>query len=156
MTLSGRLLSSSGPDSPDSRVAYHRWMQIDMKTLAREGAQARLAALTVEITALHRAFPGLDGARGRQMSVTGDGHGHRGGRKRMSAAEKKAVSVRMKKYWAARRKNGGTSPLATPAHTAGTKVASAPKRTMSAAARARISAAQKKRWAAWKRGAKKR
>jgi hypothetical protein len=41
-------------------------------------------------------FPGLDTAR-TSPSV-------RRGRKKMSAAERKAVSKRMKAYWAARRK----------------------------------------------------
>ena len=75
-------------------------MQLDIKSLARAGAQVRLTELAAEMTAIRRAFPGLDTARGRQASVAvdGNGDGHRRGRRRMSAAEKKAVSVRMKKY----------------------------------------------------------
>jgi hypothetical protein len=43
----------------------------------------------------------------------------RRGRKRMSAAERKAVSARMRKYWAARRAAGaGQSPQMEPSSTA--------------------------------------
>ena len=75
-------------------------MQLDIRSLARAGAQVRLTELAAEMTAIRRAFPGLGTAPGRQASVAvdGNGDGHRRGRRRMSAAEKKAVSVRMKKY----------------------------------------------------------
>ena len=84
----------------------------------------------------------------------------------MSAAQRKAVGERMKKYWAARR--AGTATTAAAAVEAnGTpkaKVARAAKgakrgtakrgpRKMSAAARKRISQAQKKRWAAKRKAA---
>jgi hypothetical protein len=125
-------------------------MQIDIKTLARAGAQVRLAELAAEVSALLRAFPGLDATRGGQASTLVDGDGHRLGRRSMSAAEKKAFSVRMKRYWASRRDQRAT------ASTGLVTAKASPKRTMSAAARAKISAAQKRRWAAQKSGTKKR
>jgi hypothetical protein len=64
----------------------------------------------------------------------------------MSPAARKAVSERMKKYWASRRQSQGAQ---TNQAAAGTN--SAPRnggqRKLSAAARKRISEAQKARWA---------
>lgn len=73
---------------------------------ARLGAEARLAALELEREAILRSFPDLAGRR----NARGASAGARAGRGRarrpshMSAAARKAVSVRMKKYWASRRK----------------------------------------------------
>ena len=97
-----------------------------MKDFARRGAEARLAELNQEIEAIHQAFPDLRqgqggrGARkvvinheeqstagrvgrgvGRRQSIDGPGGPAR--KRRMSAAQRKAVGERMKKYWAARR-----------------------------------------------------
>jgi hypothetical protein len=69
------------------------------KELERLGAQARLAELQSEIAAIRRAFPGL--GRGRQPAAKA---APRRRRSRMSAANRRAVSIRMKKYWAERRK----------------------------------------------------
>ena len=74
---------------------------LNRKELERLGAQARLDQLSAEIAAIRRAFPGL--GRGRRPSAVGDAPPRRR-RSRMSAAARRAVSVRMKKYWAARRK----------------------------------------------------
>jgi hypothetical protein len=101
---------------------------------ARQGAEARWQQLQAELASLAAAFPhltgGSKGARGRRDSVAlreaGDeavkrrGKGGRragtaasaqGGetrkRSKMTAAQKKAVSLRMKKYWADRRKAAG-------------------------------------------------
>lgn len=115
-------------------------MTIDMKSLAREGAKARLWQLETETNELLRAFPDLrDGQHSQTMSQDGS----RRGRREMTAAERRSVSVRMKKYWAGRRKKNGAS----------VSEASQPKRAVkrkgiSAAGRAAIAAAQKKRWAA--------
>ena len=67
-----------------------------LRRLARVGAQARLEELRAEEAAIRRGFPDL-AAKGRPA---------KGGRRRsrMSAAARKAVSERMKKYWAERRK----------------------------------------------------
>ena len=64
--------------------------------LARHGAAAAIVELEREIAAIRSAFPGVGS---RPVGKRG------GGRKRsgMSAAARKAVSARMKKYWAARR-----------------------------------------------------
>ena len=75
-----------------------------LQQLARLGAKARLAELRSEEAAIRHAFPDLFG-RGRPSSDGGAARGRR--RRGMSAAARKAVSARMKKYWAARRKAKG-------------------------------------------------
>ena len=82
-----------------------------LQQLARLGAKARLEDLRREESAIRQAFPGLfrggrGGRRGRQASTTGEAPVRRR-RGRMSAAARKAVSVRMKKYWAEQRKAKG-------------------------------------------------
>ena len=75
-----------------------------MHGLARLGAKARLDELRAEEAAIRRAFPDLiGGGRGRRAAAKA-GAAPKRRRRRMSAEAKKAVSVRMKKYWAARRK----------------------------------------------------
>jgi hypothetical protein len=71
-----------------------------LRRLARLGAQARLEELRREEAAIRAAFPDLFGGRRRSAEP-------RAGRRRrrsMSAANRKAVSERMRKYWAERRK----------------------------------------------------
>ena len=97
-----------------------------LRQLARVGAQRRLEELRQEEAAIRAAFPDLDdtsrprrGRRGRppgrsaeatataRGAAATDGRTRRRRRKPMSAAQKRAVSERMKKYWAARRKANG-------------------------------------------------
>jgi hypothetical protein len=98
--------------------------QVDLKSLARIGAATRLAELEREIAALRRVFPGLrvlsvDVVEARDPRASAEKVAKKGARKApkqaasknprrgrqtpMTAAEKKAVSDRMKSYWAARR-----------------------------------------------------
>ena len=81
--------------------------QEQLRRLARLGAMARLEQLRQEEAAIRGEFPELFG-RGRQAQ-RGDGQLTSGRRRRraMSAAARRAVSVRMRKYWAARRKAKG-------------------------------------------------
>jgi len=74
---------------------------LDMKEYARRGAHARVQELTQELAAIYRAFPGL--RRGGASPKQASGPAIRR-RKPMTAAQKKEVSRRMKKYWAERRK----------------------------------------------------
>jgi hypothetical protein len=92
----------------------------DMRLYARRGAEARVSELQGELNAIYEAFPDLRPARrGRPIgsttrtastrasastSTARPGAGRKRKRRGMSAAERKAVSARMKKYWAARRK----------------------------------------------------
>jgi len=81
--------------------------QVELKRLARLGAQARLEQLDAERRAILRAFPGLSLAVARegQAGPAAGAAPKKKARKRrkMTAAEKKAVSERMKKFWAARK-----------------------------------------------------
>lgn len=87
----------------------------ELQRLARLGAQRRLEELRQEEAAIRAAFPDLFGGRGRggrgRKSSAGASAGGsmpaRRKRRKMSAAERKSVSERMKKYWAARRKAKG-------------------------------------------------
>lgn len=95
----------------------------DMKELARRGAELRVAELTRELEAIYGAFPDLRQSRrgagvgngessrrprgqsGRQMTAQEPPVANtprKGKRRKMTAAERKAVSQRMKKYWAER------------------------------------------------------
>ena len=73
----------------------------ELHRLARLGAKARLEELKKEELAIRAAFPDL----GRRSGGRTAGSAPSGRRQaRMSAAARKAVSERMTKYWAARRK----------------------------------------------------
>ena len=74
----------------------------DIKEYARRGAEARAQELSQELAAIYKAFPGL--RRGGSSASAGGTAVRR--RKPMTAAQKREVSRRMKKYWAARRANG--------------------------------------------------
>jgi hypothetical protein len=79
--------------------------KFDVNKYARMGAEARAAELSAELAAIYRAFPAL--RRGRPAAAASsdaEDRTVRRHRKPMTAAQKKAVSVRMKKYWASRRK----------------------------------------------------
>jgi len=85
----------------------------DLKSYARRGAQARFRELADEAKQLLKMFPDLSASfdedelplnfilrKGAPKPATGV----RRRRRKMTAAQRKAVSARMKKYWAARRK----------------------------------------------------
>ena len=78
-----------------------------MKRLARLGAAARLEQLQEELTALRAAFPGLGATRGRKPAAPAAKATAPRKRRKMSAANRKAVSERMSKYWADRRRQKG-------------------------------------------------
>jgi hypothetical protein len=84
----------------------------DLKSYARRGAEARLRELAEEAKQLLNVFPDLSASFDQDelplnfILRRGARKPPRGGRRRskMSAAQRKAVSARMKKYWAERRK----------------------------------------------------
>jgi hypothetical protein len=83
--------------------------KLDLKEYARLGAQARVDQLHAELADIYRAFPGLRARRGRgaaarSATVAGDTAAPRRRKRTMTAAQKREVSQRMKRYWAARRK----------------------------------------------------
>jgi hypothetical protein len=74
-----------------------------LRELARTGAEVTLNRLRVEIIAIERAFPELRlpaGRRALRRSIKQVQTRTR----TMSAAARKAVSARMKRYWAERRR----------------------------------------------------
>ena len=83
-----------------------------LRRLARLGAVARLEQLRREEDAIRAEFPELFGRGRRADTAAPDAapEGRGGGRRRrkMSAAARKAVSERMRKYWADRRKAKST------------------------------------------------
>ena len=75
----------------------------ELRAFALVGARARLSALQAEVASLLGTFPELRGGKAAS-GETPPRRGKKPGRKHpMSAAEKKAVSERMRKYWAERR-----------------------------------------------------
>jgi hypothetical protein len=130
-----------------------------LRQWAARGAEQRLLEIAAEAAAIYKAFPELrDRSEKASSPVTTAvaAKAGRRGRSNMSAAQRKAVSERMRKYWAGRRQSAGGAPsagsakaggAARPARTAAAGRTRGP-RKMSAAARKRISDAQKKRWAA--------
>ena len=74
-----------------------------LRDLARSGAEVTLKRLRAEIIAIERTFPELRLPQGRRAVRTAVKEATRRTR-RMSAAARKAVSPRMKRYWAERKK----------------------------------------------------
>jgi hypothetical protein len=75
-----------------------------LREYARAGAQVTLHRLRAEIAAIERAFPDFASQEVRSRSVKQASGAVRRRSPRMSAAARKAVSQRMKRYWAKRRK----------------------------------------------------
>jgi len=74
-----------------------------LREMARAGAEATLKELRAEIIAIERTFPELALPR-RRRAVRQSLEAAGARTRRMSAAARKEVSVRMKRYWAERRK----------------------------------------------------
>ena len=84
-----------------------------LRRLARLGAMARLEQIRAEEAAIRSEFPELFGRGGKRDGALADGapaaaRQRRRRRSSMSAAGRKAVSERMKKYWAEQRKAKGS------------------------------------------------
>lgn len=74
-----------------------------LRELARTGAEVTLKRLRAEIIAIERTFPELALPK-RRRALRRSLKQATTGTRRMSAAARKAVSERMKRYWAERRK----------------------------------------------------
>ncbi len=72
--------------------------------LAEAGAKVRLQELQAEVESIYRSFPGLR-RRGGQASRSISDTATEGSRqlRGWTAAQKREVSARMKRYWAAKR-----------------------------------------------------
>lgn len=71
-------------------------MTLDIRQLAERGARMRLYEAHQEIEAIVRAFPSLKSVAYAPTRIAK--------KKLLTAKQKKALSLRMKKYWAVRRK----------------------------------------------------
>ncbi len=81
-----------------------RRLSVDqLKDLARDAAARTLELLRAEVVALERTFPELALPK-RRRAMRQSLKTARKRTREMSAAARKAVSARMKKYWAERRK----------------------------------------------------
>jgi hypothetical protein len=76
----------------------------ELVRLARLGAEARLEALERERQQILRNFPGLRAGATPSTPERSESASRVRGRRAMSAAARKAVSERMTRYWAERRK----------------------------------------------------
>ena len=74
-----------------------------LRELARTGAEAMLKQLRAEVIAIERTFPEL-ALQQKRRAVRDAIRSARTRVRKMTDAEKKAVSERMKRYWAERRK----------------------------------------------------
>ena len=81
-------------------------LRVELLRLARAGAEARLAELQREVASIYASFPDL--RRGRASAAKGRQPALKKRRRRQwTAAQRRAVAVRMKKYWANRRAGKG-------------------------------------------------
>jgi hypothetical protein len=83
---------------PSTRLTTDR-----LRELARAGADMTLKRLRAEIIAIERAFPELALPQGRR-AIRRSLRSATTRTRTMSAAARKAVSTRMKRYWEERRK----------------------------------------------------
>lgn len=74
-----------------------------LRELARDGAEATLKRLRAEIIAIERTFPELALPR-RRRALRRSLKSAATRTRRTSAAARKAISARMKRYWAERKK----------------------------------------------------
>ena len=83
--------------------------KFDLKEYARKGAETRALELNAELAKIYRVFPELRSGKrgGATRGSASPSSRSRRKRKPMSAAQKRAVSLRMKRYWAERRKATG-------------------------------------------------
>ncbi|PYR73069.1 MAG: hypothetical protein DMF86_21555 [Acidobacteria bacterium] len=86
-----------------TREATNRLSAARIRELARTGAEEALRRLRAEIIAIERTFPELALARKRR-AVRRSLAEATDRTRRVSAAARKAISARMKRYWAERRK----------------------------------------------------
>ena len=84
------------PKTPNLTAAH-------LRELARTGAEVTITRLRAEIIAIERTFPELRLPQGRRAFRRSLQTATKRTRT-MSAAARKAVSARMKRYWAERRK----------------------------------------------------
>jgi len=82
--------------------------ELDLKSLARLGAKARLHELEAERQAILKAFPGLRTPASKADAPVAEAKpkAKKTRRRNLSPETRKATSERMKKYWAEKRAGG--------------------------------------------------
>jgi hypothetical protein len=119
-----RLSWAVGTPCSDAQRRGGPLAKFDLNMYARRGAELRIAELHQELESIYSAFPDLRapraGRRGRRPGrgvastaaataaaapVAASARTARRKRSAMTAAQRRAVSLRMKKYWAERRKS---------------------------------------------------
>lgn len=80
----------------------------DLMTFALRGAELRLKEMDAERAEIFHTFPGLAKRESRQSTVTpapemADDRPPKKSRRKRTLAERKAISKRMKAYWAGQR-----------------------------------------------------
>lgn len=75
----------------------------ELRRLARVGAEVRLGELRAEVAAIERTFPELGRAAGGTRNDLTP-RPTRKKRRQMTAAQKQAISERMRRYWADRKR----------------------------------------------------
>lgn len=80
---------------------------VDLKALARVGAQLRLEEVRLEIAAILRTFPELARGAGARKAASPAKAAKARKRRKLSAAARKAISDAQKKRWAAQRAKKG-------------------------------------------------
>lgn len=74
----------------------------ELLRLARSGAAARVQELLRELESIYKTFPDLRSAKGGRAGAPARTPGSKTGKRAWTAADRRAVSERMKKYWATR------------------------------------------------------
>lgn len=84
----------------------------ELLRLARGGAAARVQELLKELESIYKTFPDLRNAKAGKTAgraAAAQARRREPGQRNWTAADRKAVSDRMRKYWAARRGTAGKS-----------------------------------------------
>jgi hypothetical protein len=79
----------------------------ELLRLARGGAVARVQELKKELEKIYKTFPDLRDAKTADRTAAAKTRRREPGQRNWTAADRKAVSDRMRKYWAARRGTAG-------------------------------------------------
>ena len=80
-------------------------LRAELLRLARAGAEARVSELQREISSLYASFPDLRRriGGGRRKSALGRRPAVKRRRRQWTAAQRRAVALRMRRYWANRK-----------------------------------------------------
>lgn len=81
----------------------------ELLRLARGGAVARVQELLKELESIYKTFPDLRNPKAKGRAAAAPARRREPGQRNWTDADRKKVSDRMRKYWAARRGTAGKS-----------------------------------------------